>query len=97
MNELLTRILDVQGGMDRWNRYEKIEAAIVSGGGFFALKGVVQDSNPRRMTVWLHEERSSVLPYGAPASLVGFFHGTFQPHLDQMQHAPINNPTCHRL
>ena len=25
-----------------------------------------QDANPRRMTVWLHEERSSVSPYGAP-------------------------------
>jgi hypothetical protein len=25
-----------------------------------------QDSNPRRMTVCLHEERSSVFPYGAP-------------------------------
>ncbi|HTT23499.1 MAG TPA: hypothetical protein VMG82_31515, partial [Candidatus Sulfotelmatobacter sp.] len=24
------------------------------------------DSTPRRMTVWLHEERSSVFPYGAP-------------------------------
>jgi hypothetical protein len=35
-------------------------------GGFFALKDVLQDSNPRRMTVWLQEERSSVFPYGAP-------------------------------
>jgi hypothetical protein len=66
MNELLGEILDAHGGMDRWNGYEKVEAAIVTGGGFFALKGVLQDSNPRRMTVWLHEERSSVLPYGAP-------------------------------
>jgi hypothetical protein len=66
MKELLARILDAHGGMDRWNGYEKVEATIVSGGGFFALKGVLQDSNPRRMTVWLHEERSSVLPYGAP-------------------------------
>jgi hypothetical protein len=52
--------------MERWNRHEKVDATIVSGGGFFPLKGVPQDSNPRRMTVWLHEERSSVLPYGAP-------------------------------
>ena len=59
MNELLGRILDAHGGMDRWNGYEKVDATIVSGGGFFALKGVLQDSNPRRMTVWLHEERSS--------------------------------------
>jgi hypothetical protein len=66
MNELLARILDAHGGMDRWNRYEKVEATIVSGGGLFPLKGVAQDPSPRRMTVWLHEERSSVLPYGAP-------------------------------
>ncbi|MBV8592631.1 MAG: hypothetical protein JO212_21650, partial [Acetobacteraceae bacterium] len=66
MNELLARIIDAHGGMDRWNRHRKVEATIVSGGGLFALKGVLQDSNPRRMTVWLHEERSSVLPYGAP-------------------------------
>src|SRR5580692_3831763 len=52
--------------MERWNRHEKVDATIVSGGGLFPLKGVPQDSNPRHMTVWLHEERSSVLPYGAP-------------------------------
>ena len=65
MNELLARILEAHGGMDRWRRYEKVEATIVSGGGLFALKGVLQDSVPRRMAVWLHEERSSVFPYGA--------------------------------
>jgi hypothetical protein len=65
MNELLAAIIDAHGGMDRWNGYEKVEAEIVSGGGFFPLKGVLQDSNPRRMTVWLREERSSVFPYGA--------------------------------
>jgi hypothetical protein len=66
MNELLARILDAHGGMDRWNRYEKVEATIVSGGGLFPLKGISQDPSPRRMTVWLQEERSSVFPYGAP-------------------------------
>ena len=66
MNELLGQILNAHGGIDRWNKYEKVEATIVSGGGFFPLKGVIQDADPRRMAVWLHEERSSVLPYGAP-------------------------------
>ncbi|WP_244485176.1 hypothetical protein [Bradyrhizobium tropiciagri] len=65
MNELLTTVLDAHGGLERWRSYSKVEASIVSGGGFFALKGVLQDANPRRMTVWLHEERSSVTPYGA--------------------------------
>lgn len=37
----------------------------MSGGGLFALKGMPQDSTPRRMTVWLNEQRSSVFPFGA--------------------------------
>ena len=65
LSEFLAKIIDAHGGMDRWKAYEKVEASIVTGGGFFALKGLAQDSDPRRMTVWLHEERSSVLPYGA--------------------------------
>ena len=65
MNQLLAEILDAHGGIDRWREYARVDATIVSGGGFFALKGLVQDSSPRRMTVWLHEERSSVSPYGA--------------------------------
>jgi hypothetical protein len=66
MNELLGQVIDAHGGMDRWNAYKEVEASIVSGGGLFALKGLIQDPNPRRMAVWLHEQRSSVLPYGAP-------------------------------
>jgi hypothetical protein len=66
MNELLARILDTHGSMDRWNGFKKVEATTVTGGGFFPLKGVLQDSSPRRMSVSLHEERSSVFPYGAP-------------------------------
>jgi hypothetical protein len=66
MNEWLAKILDAHGGMDRWERHVKVEASIVSGGGLFALKGLPQDATPRRMTVWLHEERASVMPFGAP-------------------------------
>lgn len=66
MNELLEEILEAHGGLGRWNEFETIEATIVTGGGFFPLKGVLQDSSPRRMTVWLHEARSSLFPYGAP-------------------------------
>jgi hypothetical protein len=65
-NALLAQVIDVHGGLERWNERERVDATIVSGGGFFPLKGVIQDSEPRRMSVCLHEERSSVLPYGAP-------------------------------
>jgi hypothetical protein len=66
MDDLLGRILDAHGGIDRWRDYEKVEATIVSGGGLFALKGMIQDPVPRRMRVWLHDERSSVFPFGKP-------------------------------
>ena len=65
MNRLLNRIIEAHGGLRRWNEYSRVDATIVSGGGFFSLKGVPQDLTPRRMSVWLHEERSSVMPYGA--------------------------------
>jgi hypothetical protein len=65
MTGLLDAVLEAHGGLDRWRGFERVEARIVSGGGFFALKGVVQDAEPRTMTAWLHEERSSVMPYGA--------------------------------
>jgi hypothetical protein len=32
-----------------------------------------------------------------PSSIIGFFYRAFQPHLDEMQHAPINNPARYRL
>jgi hypothetical protein len=31
MNELLAKILDAHSGLERWNRYNKVEATIVSG------------------------------------------------------------------
>jgi hypothetical protein len=65
-NELFARVVEAHGGMDPWRGFTTIDATIVSGGGFFALKGTPQDAELRRMTVWLHEERSSVTPYGAP-------------------------------
>lgn len=66
MNALLENVLEAHGGLERWRRFERVDATIVSGGGFFALKGILQDADPREMTAWLHAERSSVLPYGAP-------------------------------
>jgi hypothetical protein len=66
MSTLLDAILEAHGGMSRWMSFERVAATIVSGGGFFALKGMVQDAAPRRMTVWLHEQRASAEPYGAP-------------------------------
>jgi hypothetical protein len=65
MKNLLTEIVTAHGGLERWKSFTKVEATIVSGGALWGMKGLVQDANPRRMSVWLHEEIASVTPYGA--------------------------------
>jgi hypothetical protein len=72
MNELLEKVVEAHGGLSAWNRFHKVEATIVSGGGFFPLKGFLGDSNPRRVSVWLHEERTSLHPFGAPDMRMSF-------------------------
>src|SRR4029453_14904077 len=46
--------------------FTTVRATIVTGGAFWGMKDLVQDPDPREMTVWLHEERASVMPFGAP-------------------------------
>jgi hypothetical protein len=74
VSRLQERILDAHGGLARWKTYRQVDATIVSGGGLFSLKGVPQDPTPRRMTLWLQEERSPVFPYGAPDQQAGGRH-----------------------
>jgi hypothetical protein len=37
MNELLAKVLTAHGGLERWSKYNKVDATIVSGGGFFSV------------------------------------------------------------
>ena len=64
MNELLAKILNAHGGMDRWNGYEKVEATIVSGGGLLPMKGIEVDPNPLRVMATTHEESTVISPFG---------------------------------
>jgi hypothetical protein len=66
MNKLLAAVVDAHGGLDRWKRFDQVSATIVTGGDFWGMKGLVQDPGPRQMTVALHEERSSLKPFGDP-------------------------------
>ncbi|MGW7004000.1 hypothetical protein ACWGCW_14560 [Streptomyces sp. NPDC054933] len=75
MNELLAKAVEAHGGIERWNELTAVQATIVSGGDLFAIKGVPQDPVPREMTVWLHEEHASVLPFGAPDQKTDFTAG----------------------
>jgi hypothetical protein len=66
MNALLASIIEAHGGLDRWRRFNRVEATIVTGGAFWGMKNLTQDQDPRRMTVSLHEQRASVAPFGDP-------------------------------
>ena len=66
MNDLLKKVLDAHGGLERWNRFTTLNATIVTGGELWAMKGVVQDTMPREMTVSLHQQSASVTPFGNP-------------------------------
>lgn len=66
MAPLLESVLDAHGGLRRWNQFNTVRAQIVTGGGLWALKGLVQDATPRQMRVSLHEQFASVAPFGQP-------------------------------
>src|SRR5258706_5118116 len=72
MGDLLDRVLEVHGGLEQWNQYRQVQATIVTGGAFWGMKGLIQDPKPRLMRVKLHEEWSSVRPFGAPDMLTDF-------------------------
>jgi hypothetical protein len=72
MNDLLKCITEAHGGLDRWNSFRQVEATIVTGGALWGIKGLVQDAAPRQMTVSLHEQRASVMPFGAPNQKTAF-------------------------
>jgi hypothetical protein len=64
-SDLLQKVLQAHGGLDRWNSFETVQATIVTGGLLFGLKGTPQDSLPRLMKVATRREWASVTPYGA--------------------------------
>ena len=72
MSDLLDSVLNAHGGLDRWHQFSRVRASIVTGGELWGIKGLVQDPSPRQMTVALHQEWSSVAPYGAPDQKTDF-------------------------
>jgi hypothetical protein len=70
--KLLDDIIAAHGGLEARKAFTRIEADIVTVGGLFPLKGLEPDPTVRRMTAWLHEERASVTPFGAPDQRTDF-------------------------
>ncbi|HUN83315.1 MAG TPA: hypothetical protein VMU48_03005 [Terracidiphilus sp.] len=63
--ELLQKVLEAHGGLNRWNSLSTVQATIISGGQMFDMKGTPQTSTPRRMTISTNREWASVRPFGA--------------------------------
>lgn len=72
MTGLLDAVLAAHGGLERWGRFDTIEATIVTGGELWEMKGQPQDPTPRRMTAALHRQWASVRPFGAPDQKTDF-------------------------
>jgi hypothetical protein len=66
MDDLLADVIKAHGGLDRWRSLSLGAATIVTGGDLWGHKGLIQDPNPRCMTVSLHQERASLKPFGDP-------------------------------
>lgn len=75
MDNLLESVLKAHGGLDRWTKFSKLTATIVSGGGLFQLKGIEEDLTPREITVILANEITYIAPFGKPD-----WHATFTPN-----------------
>lgn len=63
MNDLLQQVLDAHGGLDRWNRLERVSADLEVGGVLWALKGQSAFAGASRVTVDLHRQRTSHAPF----------------------------------
>lgn len=66
MLNLLKNVVDAHGGIDRWKTFSKLEATIVAGGEFWGMKGLPGDDQQRQVTVWLHEQRTTLNKFGDP-------------------------------
>jgi hypothetical protein len=80
MDALLREVLAAHGGIDRWKRYGKVSATIVSGGDLFDAKGLKSDMTPRKVSTATKVERMIATPFGNPNSsprLSGRYCGEF--------------------
>ena len=64
-NQLLEKVWQAHGGLDRWKSFEMVHATIVSGGQLWDMKHTPQDSTPRQMRVATKYEWASLTPYGS--------------------------------
>lgn len=72
METIITKIMDAHGGINRWQQLEKVTAQMKSSGKLFELRGLPPDDSIREMTVYLHEQRASLWPFGSTDKRTSF-------------------------
>jgi len=65
MNELLHRAIAAHGGLDRFNQFQQVSAALSIGGALWSLKGQAGVLSTY-VTVELHQEHASFAPFKLP-------------------------------
>ena len=63
-SELLDSAPRAHGGVDRWNTFEEISAAFVTGGGLMPMKGLNLGPRPLEGTATIHHESTVITPFG---------------------------------
>jgi len=66
VNELLSSIIEAHGGFERWRGLERLQATIVFDGTLWGMKNLAQDQDPREATIWLQQQRCTLVPFGDP-------------------------------
>jgi hypothetical protein len=66
MHDLLERVLAAHGGSDRWSTFNEVSTTVVTGGDFWATKGITTDDIRRRATAGIQREWATLAPFGNP-------------------------------
>ena len=66
MDELLAKVLDAHGGLERWNSITKLTARLSYGGPFWAARGWPDVYADQTVTIDAHHEYITFSPFTAP-------------------------------
>ncbi len=72
MIPLLADAIEAHGGLSRWNAHDHLAATIVTGGDFWALKGVEENLTPRIARIDLQHNKVSLTPFGKTGQRTDF-------------------------
>lgn len=70
--KLLDNVFEAHGGLKKWHELEKVVVHMVSSGKLFDIQGFPLDPTSREMTVYLHQQKASIRPFGGEGKKTAF-------------------------